>query len=276
MTPRVSGQRVLITGASRGIGLAAAQRFVADGAQVALVARGESLLQRVAGPLGDRAVVVAGDTSDPAECARIVAEATLKLGGPIDVLVSNAGILRRDFVEDISVIDFEETYRTNAGGALWLAQAVLGAMRERGSGAIVLVSSELGLFGAPSYGTYCMSKFAMIGLAEVLSHELAGTGVHVSAVCPGNVATDQFAEEIAWGPAAGASPEKAISPESVAETILAASTGRALVVLADKPIMKLSFDIMFALPRRARVAIIRDAYKALLRDRRQRLSRGPA
>jgi NAD(P)-dependent dehydrogenase (short-subunit alcohol dehydrogenase family) len=269
-------RRVLVTGASRGIGLATAQRFVAEGARVALVARGEAQLKQVAEALGDRSVVVAGDTSDPADCRRIVTAATRQLGGPIDVLISNAGILRRDFVEDITVTDFEESYRTNAGGALWLAQAVMGPMRERGAGAIVLVCSELGLFGAPSYGTYCMSKFAMIGLAEVLSHELAGTGVRVTAICPGNVATDQFAEELAWGPAAGASAEKALSPESVADTILRATGGGALVVLADKPVMKLNLDILLALPRRARMAIIRDAYKAVLRDRRRQRGSGPA
>jgi NAD(P)-dependent dehydrogenase (short-subunit alcohol dehydrogenase family) len=269
-------RRVLVTGASRGIGLATAQRFVAEGARVALVARGEAQLKQVAEALGDRSVVVAGDTSDPADCRRIVTAATRQLGGPIDVLISNAGILRRDFVEDITVTDFEESYRTNAGGALWLAQAVMGPMRERGAGAIVLVCSELGLFGAPSYGTYCMSKFAMIGLAEVLSHELAGTGVRVTAICPGNVATDQFAEELAWGPASGASAEKALSPESVADTILRATGGGALVVLADKPVMKLNLDILLALPRRARMAIIRDAYKAVLRDRRRQRGSGPA
>lgn len=271
-----SDQRVLITGASRGIGAVTAQRFAAQGARVALVARSQPQLEAVAAPLGDQAVVVTGDTSDPAQCIRVVAEAEQRLGGPIDVLVSNAGILRRDFIEDISVTDFEETYRTNAGGALWLAQAVMGGMRERGTGEIVLVASELGLIGAPSYGSYCMSKFAMIGLAEVLSHELAGSGVRVAAVCPGNVATDQFATEVAWGPTAGASVDKALTPESVADTILRAAAGSAVVVLADTPSMRLSFDAMFAIPRRLRLAIIRDAYKALLKDRRRPRGSGPA
>ena len=160
MTETFADRRVVVTGASRGIGLATAHAFAAQGARVALVARERDHLEAVAAPLGDRAVIVVGDTSDRADCARIIPEAAQALGGPVDVLVSNAGILRRDFVEDISETDFEETYRTNVGGALWLAQAVIPGMRERGYGRIVMVASELGLIGAPSYGTYCMSKFA--------------------------------------------------------------------------------------------------------------------
>ncbi|HET9073586.1 MAG TPA: SDR family NAD(P)-dependent oxidoreductase [Solirubrobacteraceae bacterium] len=267
-------QTVLVTGASRGIGAATAQAFHAAGARVALVARDVHRLERVAADLGDRAVVVPGDTSDPAECRRIATAAAERLGAPVDILVANAGVLRRDWVEDISVEDFEASYRTNVGGGLWLAQALLPGMRERGHGAIVLVSSELGLIGAPTYGSYCMSKFALIGLAETLSHELAGSGVHACAVCPGNVATDQMTEEIAWGPAAGASLEKALTAEQVAQTILRAACGNATVVLADKPALKAGFDAMFAMPRRLRLLIIRDAYKALLKERRQSLRSG--
>ena len=258
-----------MTGASRGIGAATARAFHAAGARVALVARDTQRLEQVAAGLGDRAVVVAGDTSDPAECRRIAAAAAEQLGAPVDILVANAGVLRRDWVEDISVEDFEASYRTNVGGGLWLAQALIPGMRERGRGAVILVSSELGLVGAPTYGSYCMSKFALVGLAETLSHELAGSGVHACAVCPGNVRTDQLEEEYAWGLGAGAPPEKALAPEAVADTILKAATGSGVVVLADKPALKAGFDAMFAMPRRLRLLIIRDAYKALLKDRRQ-------
>ncbi len=274
MAHTFSGQRVIVTGASRGIGLATAQAFVRQGAHVALVARERDHLEQVVTPLGERAAVVVGDTSDPEDCRQIVLDATRELGGPIDVLVSNAGILRRDFVEDVTVTDFEESYRTNVGGALWLSQAVIPSMRERGYGRIVLVASELGLIGAPSYASYCMSKFAMVALGEVLSHELAQTGVRAAVVCPGNVLTEQFREENAWGPAAGATADKALAPETVAETILAAAAGSAVVVLADRPATKLSFDALFAMPRSLRLRLVRDAYKPLLADRRRRLAGG--
>jgi NAD(P)-dependent dehydrogenase (short-subunit alcohol dehydrogenase family) len=269
MSGTFAGKTVLVTGASRGIGAATAQLFAAQGARVALVARNEALLGVVAAPLGDAAIVVTGDTSDPDECVRIVTEVTERLG-PVDILVANAGILRRDFIEDISVTDFDETFKTNVGGALWLSKALIPGMRERGYGRLVLVSSELGLFGAPSYGTYCMSKFAMIGLAEVLSHELAGSGIRTSTVCPGNVLTDQFETEYGWGPSAGAPPEKALSPESVAVTIAKAAEGGPLVMLSDSVSMKVQLKAMLTLPKKARLAIIRNEYKALMKDRQEK------
>lgn len=265
---------MLVTGASRGIGLAAARRFVQAGAHVALVARNATLLEQVAADLGDRAVAVPGDTSSREECRRIAGAAAAALGGPVDVLISNAGILRRNWAEDISEADFTESMATNVGGGLWLAQALLPGMRERDWGRIVFVSSELGLIGAPSYGAYCMSKFALIGLAETLAHELSGTGVRACAVCPGNVRTDQLEEEYAWGLGAGAAPEKALAPEAVAETILGAASGSSVVVIADKPALKAGFDAMFAMPRGLRLRIVRDAYKALLRERRRELAAG--
>ena len=143
--------------------------------------------------------------------------------GPVDVLVSCAGPLYRDFVEDVKPAEFDATWRAHVGGALWLTQRVLPGMRERRRGAIVLVSSELGLFGCPSYASYCASKYALIGLAEVLYHELAGSGVHACAVCPGDTATAQLQDDLAWGPTAGAPFEKAMTPEHVARAIVAAA-----------------------------------------------------
>ena len=259
-----AGRTVLVTGASRGIGSAAARRFASLGARVGLVATDAQALAAVASGM-DGTHAVAADLTDPAECSRAVEEVTAALG-PIDVLVSCAGVLRRDFIEDVAPADFEQSYRLHVGAAIWLTQGVLAGMRERDFGRIVLVSSELGLIGGPSYASYCASKWALVGLGEVLTQELAGSGVRVSVVCPGDVRTDQLDEEHEWGPTGGVVPEKAMSPDYVARAIVRAADGRAPVRVVDRPHMRAAFFILRRAPR-LRIPILADAYKQLMRDR---------
>ncbi len=269
MSSQFAGKTVLVTGASRGIGLATARRFASLGAQVGLVASNAQLLADVAGRLDGEHHVAAADLSDPAECARAAGEVAMALG-PIDALISCAGVLRRDFVEDVTPADFERSYRLHVGAAVWLTQAVLPSMRERKYGRIVLVSSELGLFGGPSYTSYSSSKWAMVGLGEVLVQELAGSGVRATVVCPGDVNTDQLGEEHEWGPTGGVTPEKAMRADYVARAIVrAAERGKPLVVV-DRPHMRAAFWVMRRAPR-LRVPIIADAYKQLTRERRGRI-----
>jgi 3-oxoacyl-[acyl-carrier protein] reductase len=260
---------VLVTGASRGIGLATAQHFAGLGARVGLVASGYDGVARAADSLPDgSAHAVAADLTDPAECARAVAEVEAALG-PVDVLVSCAGALRRDFVEDVTPADFEHSYRLHAGAGLWLTQALLPGMRARGFGRIVLVSSELGLIGGPSYASYCTSKWAVVGLAEVLHHELAGSAVRACAVCPGDVRTDQLREEQDWGPTGGTAYEKAMKPAYVARAIARAAAGRRPVVVVDRPHLRVVFNLLGG-PRRLRLKVVGDAFKGLMKARAAR------
>jgi short-subunit dehydrogenase len=273
MAPSYSGQTVLVTGASRGIGLASARRFADLGASVGLVATNQAALEQAASAIGGRTHAVAVDLTDPAECRRAVDEVESALG-PVEVLVSCAGLLRRDFVEDVTVEDFERTYRLHVGAGLWLTQRVLPGMRERGHGAIVLVASEFGLIGGPTYASYCTSKWAMVGLAEVLYHELAGSGVRACAVCPGDVRTDQLVEEHEWGPTGGQTPEKAMKPEYVAKAIVGAAGGSKPVVVVDQPHLRFAFNFMGG-PRRLRLAVVHPAFKKLLQERKPRAAAEP-
>jgi short-subunit dehydrogenase len=267
-----SDQAILVTGASRGIGRAIAHRFAGLGGRIALVATNTELLAQVAAelPAGTQTHVITADLTDPAECRRAVSEAEQALG-PIEVLVHNAGVLSRDFVEDVTEADFERAYRLNTGAALWLSQAVLPGMRTRGHGAIVLVSSELGIIGAPTYTSYCTSKWAQLGLAEVLRHELVGSGIQVCAVCPADVRTDQLEQEHAWGPTGGQPPSKALAPDAVARAVVRGAEGTKPLIVVDRPLMALGFRIM-AGPRRLRFGPIHDAFKDLLKERRPRAS----
>jgi short-subunit dehydrogenase len=248
--------------------LAVAQRFAELGADIGLVAVDRDRLEHAAATIQGRTHCVAADLADPAECRRAVAEIEAALG-PCEVLVSCAGLLRRDFVEDVTVEDFERSYRVHAGAALWLSQRVLPGMRQRGRGSLVFVASELGLIGGPTYASYCTSKWALVGLAEVLHHELAGSGVRVCAVCPGDVRTDQLAEENAWGPTGGETYDKAMRPERVARAIARAADARTPVVVVDKPHLRLAFGLMGG-PRRLRIAIVHSAFKTLLSERAPR------
>ena len=259
-----AGKTVLISGASRGIGLATARRFSSLGAHVGLVASDPQRLTAAATEVEGTHHAVAADLTDPAECARAVAEVSAALG-PIDVLVSCAGVLRRDFIEDVTPADFEQSYRLHVGAPIWLTQGVLGGMRERGYGRIVLVSSELGLIGGPSYASYCASKWAMVGLGEVLAHELAGSGVHATVVCPGDVRTDQLNEEHEWGPTGGVAPEKAMSADHVARAIVRAADSRRPVLVVDRPHLRAAFWLMRRAPR-LRIRIVADPYNQLLRE----------
>ncbi|MBV9415688.1 MAG: SDR family oxidoreductase [Solirubrobacterales bacterium] len=243
--------------------MATARRFHMEGARVGLVARNAGRLASVAADLDGSCCAVAADLAVPGECARAVDEIEDALG-PVDVLVSNAGVLRRDFVGEVKVEDFEESYRVNVGAALWLTQRVLPGMRERGYGRVVLVASELGLFGGPSYASYCMSKFALVGLAEVLWHELAGSGVRACAVCPGDVRTDQLDQEHRWGPTGGVPPEKAMSPDYLATAIVRSLDSRNPVVIVDKPHLRAVFNLWGG-PRRLRLAAVHSAYTKLLK-----------
>jgi 3-dehydrosphinganine reductase len=193
-------QHVLITGGSTGIGLAMALQAALAGARISLVARDIGKLEaarktiRAAVPAVTDVVVVSADVAVQSQILAALAAAE-KVHGPIDVLVTSAGVARPGYFEEVPIEVFERTMAVNYFGSLYPVKAVVPAMKQRGRGAIVLISSGAGLYGFFGYTPYSPSKFALRGFAEALRAELQDTGVHLSIVYPPDTDTPQLAEE---------------------------------------------------------------------------------
>lgn len=191
---KIRESNIIITGASSGIGRAAALELARRGANLVLAARRADELERVADECrkaGVRCAVVPTDVSREEECERLVEKATAELGA-IDGLVNNAGFAIFDRLENASSDDIRRMMETNFLGTVFCTRAVLPGMLERKRGAIVNVASISGLMGYDSMGGYCASKFAMVGFTEALRNEMMGRGVDVSLICPGTTDTQFF------------------------------------------------------------------------------------
>jgi 3-dehydrosphinganine reductase len=196
----LSDQHVFITGGSSGIGLALARQAAAAGARVSIIARDPAKLAaahdaiRTAHPGGAEVVTVSADVSVETEILSALRQAEA-VHGPVDVLITSAGVARPGYFEEVPVAVFERTMAVNYFGTLYPLKAVVPAMRQRGRGAVVLISSGAGLYGFFGYTPYAPSKFALRGLAEALRAELKPAGVNVTIVYPPDTDTPQLVEE---------------------------------------------------------------------------------
>lgn len=190
---RFKGQVALITGASSGIGAALAREFAREGAHVVLVARRLERMEALAAELStgaQRAIAVAGDVTRDGDLERAVESARGEFGR-LDVAVANAGILVRGRILNLTLDDYRRQLETNTFGVLRTVMAALPALQEA-HGRIVLVGSLIGMVSIPGGTPYCMSKFALNGLADGLGHELAPYGVSVTEVMSGFVDTEIY------------------------------------------------------------------------------------
>lgn len=197
----LAGRRILITGASSGLGAHFAETLAAAGAEVALAARRTDRLDALAGRItasGGKAVAVAMDVQDEASIIAgfDAAEATL---GPIDVALANAGMNSRGASVDISAADFDQVFAINVRGAFLTAREaarrmMLRADAQTGGGRIIVIASIGGLKVLPGLTPYCMSKAALVMMTRALAREWARTGICVNAICPGYVETELNAE----------------------------------------------------------------------------------
>ncbi|MBJ7005606.1 SDR family NAD(P)-dependent oxidoreductase [Streptomyces griseofuscus] len=176
----------LVTGASTGIGLGIAERFVKEGATVYITGRRENELKAAAEQLGDRAVPVRGDVSDLDDIDRLVAEIRDR-SGRLDILVANAGGGELARLGDITEEDYDRTFAINVKGIVFTAQKAL-PLLDRG-GSIILLSSTNASKGVPAMSVYSATKAAIRSLARSWAAELAERGIRVNAVSPGPIET---------------------------------------------------------------------------------------
>jgi len=179
----LEGKVALVTGASRGIGAAAARALAAEGVSLALASRsGDDL------GLPD-AVARPCDVRTPADLEAIVSEAFERFGR-LDIVVANAGVGAYGSFLELPPEQLEEMIDVNVKGTLYAARAALPHLIASGEGDFVTLASEAGRRGLPYEAVYCSSKFAQVGFTRALDHELREHGVRCTNVCPGGVATD--------------------------------------------------------------------------------------
>ncbi len=263
------GSVVVITGASSGIGLATAHAFAKRGCRLVLGARREELLGRVRDDLARRyateAVAQRCDVRRAEEWQRLVETATRRFGR-LDVLVNNAGAGHYGRVEDTSEQDLRELIETNLLGIFHGIRAAVPVMRRQRSGHIVNVGSAAGKRSWPFHGPYAATKFAVEGLTQALSAELAGSGVTVSLVVPASTRTPFF--ETAKLAVPGFRPQpigRMQSAAQVAEKIVRTVDHPAPEVITV-PLLRAAFVLAEAFPRLADFAAKRYYLDAMRRS----------
>ena len=241
------GRVIVVTGASSGIGAATARMLSREGAKVALAARREEALRKVQAGLatGAQSLVCPTDVTDRDQVGALVGRAEEELG-PVDAVVNCAGVMYYTLMKNVRAGEWDRTVEVNCKGALNCVGAVLPGMLERGRGHIVTISSDAGRVVFPGLAVYSASKFFVEALSKGLRLETAGTGVKVTTVQPGNVATDLpdlSGDEEALGRFGGPTGARVLDPEDVAASVLYAlsqpehvAVNEVLVEPRDEPV----------------------------------------
>lgn len=190
----ISNKNVFVTGSTRGIGLAIAHKFASLGANVVLNGRsaitGELLAQFA--DYGVKVVAISGDVSDHMDAKRMVDEAIEALGS-VDILINNAGITKDGMAMRMTEEDFEAVLKVNLTGTFNMTQAVLKPMTKARAGAIVNLSSVVGLIGNAGQANYAASKAGVIGFSKSIAREVAARNVRVNVIAPGFIDSDMTA-----------------------------------------------------------------------------------
>lgn len=184
---RLAGKTALITGAARGIGLAFAKAYVAEGARVAIADIGIQRAQQAATEIGASALAVEMDVTNQPSIDNAIARTTAHFG-PIDILINNAAIFTAAPIVEIDRADYERVFDINVAGALFTMQAVARHMIAHGTkGRIINMASQAGRRGESLVAVYCASKAAIISLTQSAGLNLIPHGINVNAIAPGVV-----------------------------------------------------------------------------------------
>jgi NADP-dependent 3-hydroxy acid dehydrogenase YdfG len=218
------GTRAIVTGASRGIGRAVAQALAARGATVGLAARSTGQLEALAAELPGTHHPLTCDVALPAAVAAAV-EAFVAAAGGLDLLVANAGIAHYEPVAEQSLERIEQMTQVNWLGTVYTINAALPQLLAQRRGHIVVMSSGAGLRAFPGAAAYSATKAAQRMFAEALRHELAGTGVSLTTVYPGEIRTSLHAHELQRMPEWYRGGPRAATPEALARRVLTAVEG---------------------------------------------------
>jgi meso-butanediol dehydrogenase / (S,S)-butanediol dehydrogenase / diacetyl reductase len=191
---KLENRNALITGGSRGIGKAIARRFVEEGANVFLCARGETALNETAEELrqmGGKVAMHVADVSDQGSVERMVERALAEFGS-IDILVNNAGIMSPRRFLDYTFEEFDRIMKVNFYGVYHVTRAALPSMMKQKRGKIVNIASTAGKWGSMNQSAYNTSKHAVVGLTKCLALEMAPFNINVNAICPAGVEGDEI------------------------------------------------------------------------------------
>ncbi|WP_313516820.1 3-oxoacyl-ACP reductase FabG [Pseudomonas sp.] len=189
MFESLQNKTVIVTGASRGIGLGIAKRFGKAGLNVLVVSRSLADAQAVAEGIGANASAFAADVSEESACQAMV-DAAVERYGSVDVLAANAGIFPSARIEEMTPADFDHVINTNLRSSFLSTRAVLPVMKKNGFGRILTSSITGPITGYPGWSHYAASKAGQLGFMRTAAIELAGAGITINAVMPGNILTE--------------------------------------------------------------------------------------